>query len=61
MLLAVLFHGVVKGSHETIVGGLAPVALESFLAPATVLFAVIATVTLRRRRRGLAAGGSRSP
>ncbi len=40
VLLAVLFHGVVNGSYEAFVGGLAPVALEGFLAPATVLFAV---------------------
>jgi uncharacterized protein len=60
VLMAVLFHGVVNGSYDAAVGGLAPEALDGFLAPATVAFAVIATVPIARAHRRRADGG-RSP
>lgn len=48
VLLAVLFHGVVNGSYGAAVGGIAPEALDGFLAPTTVAFAVIAAVVFVR-------------
>jgi hypothetical protein len=50
----------VNGSYDAAVGGLAPEALDGFLAPATVAFAVIATVPIARAHRRRADGG-RSP
>ncbi len=50
VLLAVLFHGVVNGAYDAVVGGVAPETLEGFLAPATLALAAIAAVGLLRHR-----------
>ena len=50
VLLAVLFHGVVNGAYDAVVGGVAPAALGGFLAPATLAFAGIAVAAFLRPR-----------
>ena len=42
LLLAVLFHGVVNGWYDLVVGGVAPEAAAGFLAPAAVLLTLVA-------------------
>jgi uncharacterized protein len=49
LLLAVLFHGMVNGSNDAVVGGLAPAALDGFLAPATLAFTAVAAAVFLRR------------
>lgn len=50
VLLAVLFHGMVNGAYEAVVGGVSPEAFDGFLAPATIALAVIAAVPFARHR-----------
>jgi membrane protease YdiL (CAAX protease family) len=60
VLLTVLFHGVVNGAYDAVIGGVAPGASETFLVPATVVLAAIAAVPLIRRRRLRATGQART-
>jgi uncharacterized protein len=44
VLLAVLFHGAVNGAYEAVIGGIAPEAIDGFLAPAAAAFLLVTVV-----------------